>query len=66
MVHELEEVKAIAVELQDMIQAKVGVTSFANVYSRIRQNVLTVRRDRKTARATQVSVVKSTSHCVVY
>lgn len=49
-----DEVKALAVELQDLIQTKVGTTKFANAYSRIRQSVLSVRRDRKTARSMQV------------
>ena len=62
-VHELEEVKSLAVELQDMLRAKVGVTSFANIYSRIRQNALTVRQDRKTARVTQVSNANANLYC---
>jgi U3 small nucleolar RNA-associated protein 20 len=51
-----DEIKALAVELQDLIQTKVGTTKFANAYSRIRQSILSVRRDRKTARIMQVSI----------
>jgi U3 small nucleolar RNA-associated protein 20 len=39
--------KILAVELQDLVQSKVGTTKFANVYSQIRQSVLGVRRERK-------------------
>lgn len=53
-----EELKILAIELQDLIQAKVGTTKFANTYSKIRQGVLTVRRDRKTSRVTQVHVYR--------
>ena len=45
----------MAVELQELIQSKVGTTKFAEVYSRIRQSVLGVRRERKTARAVQAA-----------
>lgn len=51
-----DELKTLAVELQDLVQAKVGTTKFANTYSRIRQGVITVRRDRKTARVLQVHI----------
>ena len=51
----LDELKTLAVELQELIQSKVGTTEFAEVYSRIRQNVLGVRRERKTARAVQAA-----------
>ena len=44
----------MAIELQDLVQAKVGTTKFANVYNTIRQKVLEVRRDRRTARVVQV------------
>lgn len=50
----MDELKTLAIELQDLLQNKVGTTKFSNVYNAIRQNVLTVRRDRKTARAVQV------------
>lgn len=45
----------MAIELQELVQAKVGTTKFAEVYSRIRQSVLGVRRERKTARAVQAA-----------
>ena len=50
----LDELRTLAVELQDLVQTKVGTTAFANVYNMIRQNVLGVRRERKTMRAVQV------------
>lgn len=49
----IDELKATATELMDLVQTKVGTTAFANVYNRIRQNVLSVRQDRRVARATQ-------------
>ena len=49
-----DELKTLAVELQDLVQKEVGTTKFANVYNRIRQGVLGVRRERKTARVMQV------------
>jgi U3 small nucleolar RNA-associated protein 20 len=42
--------KILAVELQDLVQSKVGTIKFANVYSQIRQSVLGVRRERKATR----------------
>lgn len=50
-----DELKTIAVELQDLVQSKVGTTKFSNVYNQIRQSVLGVQRERKVARATQVT-----------
>ena len=35
------------------MRPKVGTTKFSEVYSQIRQHVLGVRRDRKSARAVQ-------------
>ncbi|KAF8901183.1 armadillo-type protein, partial [Gymnopilus junonius] len=52
---QMEELKTTAIELQDLVQSKVGTTKFANVYNQIRQSVLGVRRERKVARALQVS-----------
>lgn len=49
-----DELKTLAIELQDLVQSKVGTTKFAHVYNDIRQKVLTVRRDRRTARVVQV------------
>ncbi|KAI0832589.1 hypothetical protein BC628DRAFT_1347439 [Trametes gibbosa] len=52
---QMDELKTLAVELQDLVQSKVGTTKFANVYNSIRQKVLTVRRDRRTARVIQTT-----------
>ncbi|KAI6117784.1 armadillo-type protein [Pisolithus thermaeus] len=49
----IDELKATATELMDLVQAKVGTTAFANVYNRIRQNVLGIRQARRVARATR-------------
>ncbi|KAF9479084.1 hypothetical protein BDN70DRAFT_879151 [Pholiota conissans] len=52
---QMEELKTTAIELQDLVQAKVGTTKFANVYNQIRQSVLGLRRERKVARVLQVT-----------
>ncbi|KAI0657631.1 armadillo-type protein [Cubamyces menziesii] len=52
---QMDELKTLAIELQDLVQAKVGTTKFANVYNTIRQKVLEVRRDRRTARVVQTT-----------
>jgi len=52
----LDELKTLAIELQDLVQSKVGTTKFSTAYSRIRQSVLSVRRERRTARVMQVRV----------
>lgn len=49
-----EELKTTAIELQDLVQAKVGTTVFANVYNRIRQGVVSVQQARRVARVTKV------------
>ncbi|KAH9924569.1 armadillo-type protein [Fomitopsis serialis] len=49
------ELKTLATELQDLVQAKVGTTKFANVYSEIRQHIVGVQRERRNARVTQAS-----------
>ncbi|KAF8270231.1 armadillo-type protein [Lactarius quietus] len=49
------ELKATAVELQDLVQQKVGTTKFADTYNKIRQTVLGVQRERRTARAVKVA-----------
>ncbi|KAH9921372.1 armadillo-type protein [Amylocystis lapponica] len=51
----MDELKTLAVELQDLVQAKVGTTKFGNIYNRIRQGVLGVRRERRTARVMQAT-----------
>lgn len=52
----LEELKTLATELQDLLQGKVGATKFSTIYNQIRQSVLGVRRDRKSARALHVVI----------
>ncbi|KAI0667027.1 armadillo-type protein [Trametes maxima] len=49
------DLKTLAIELQDLVQNKVGTTKFAHVYNNIRQKVLALRRDRRTARVIQNS-----------
>jgi len=49
------ELKTTAVELQDLIQAKVGVTTFSTAYNKIRQSVLEVRRGRKVTKVLQMT-----------
>lgn len=50
----LAELKTTVVELQELIQQKVGTTKFANTYNKIRQGVLNVQRERRTARVMKV------------
>ncbi|KAI0628424.1 armadillo-type protein [Trametes polyzona] len=50
---QMDDLKTLAIELQDLVQNKVGTTQFASVYNSIRQKVLAVRRDRRTARVVQ-------------
>ncbi|KAF8608156.1 hypothetical protein BDV93DRAFT_486731 [Ceratobasidium sp. AG-I] len=52
---QLESLKTLTHELQSLLQQRVGTTSFATAYSRIRQGVLRVRRERKIQRATQAA-----------
>ncbi|KAF8161520.1 armadillo-type protein [Crassisporium funariophilum] len=52
---QMDELKTTAVELQDLVQSKVGVTKFSNVYNQIRQSTLGVRRERKVARVLQAT-----------
>ena len=51
----IEELKTTAIELQELIQSKVGTTKFSTVYSRIRRGVLEVRRERKVAKVLQTA-----------
>ena len=44
----------LAVELQELVRTKVGTSKFSDAYNSIRQQVLSVRRDRKAARVIQV------------
>ncbi|KAF8883245.1 armadillo-type protein [Infundibulicybe gibba] len=52
---QMDELKTIAIELQDLIQEKVGPVKFSNIYNQIRQSTLSVRRERKVARAVQMT-----------
>jgi U3 small nucleolar RNA-associated protein 20 len=51
-----DELKMTAVELQDLVQQKVGTTKFAIAYNKIRQTVLGVQRERRTVRITKVTI----------
>ncbi|KAG6897519.1 hypothetical protein C0992_000745 [Termitomyces sp. T32_za158] len=53
---QMDEVKILATELQDLLQGKVGATRFSTTYNQIRQSVLEVRRGRKAARAMQAVI----------
>jgi U3 small nucleolar RNA-associated protein 20 len=48
--HLLEELKTTAIELRELVQQKVGGTTFSLVYNTIRQRILDTRRDRRTKR----------------
>lgn len=50
----VDELKTTAIELQDLVQAKVGTTAFATAYNRIRQGAVSVQQARRVARVTQV------------
>jgi U3 small nucleolar RNA-associated protein 20 len=51
-----DELRTTAVELQELLQSKAGSAQFADVYNRIRQGVLGVRRERRTNRVLMVSI----------
>jgi U3 small nucleolar RNA-associated protein 20 len=51
-----DELKTVCIELQDLIQSKVGTTKFSAAYNQIRQSVLGVQRERKATKALQVTV----------
>ncbi|KAH8110477.1 hypothetical protein DFH11DRAFT_1547369 [Phellopilus nigrolimitatus] len=53
---QMNELKTLAAELQDLVQAKVGTTKFASVYNQIRQKVVSVRQERRAARVVQTAV----------
>lgn len=57
------ELKTLAAELQDLVQAKVGTTKFAGVYNEIRQHVVGVRRERRNARVVQVGIYMAITGC---
>ncbi|KAL9937664.1 hypothetical protein V8E36_003209 [Tilletia maclaganii] len=47
---QIEEIKGLAMEVQTLIQEKVGASAFSQTYSKIRQRALSKRRERKTAK----------------
>ncbi|EJT96886.1 hypothetical protein DACRYDRAFT_119713 [Dacryopinax primogenitus] len=47
---EMDELKTLGRDLQDLLQQKVGTTVFANSYNAVRQRVGEVRRERKEKR----------------
>ncbi|EJD40333.1 hypothetical protein AURDEDRAFT_146375 [Auricularia subglabra TFB-10046 SS5] len=51
----MDALKALASEVQDLVQKKVGTTAFTEVYSSLRNRALNVRRERKEARALLVA-----------
>jgi U3 small nucleolar RNA-associated protein 20 len=51
-----DDLKATAQELQDLVQSKVGTTKFLAIYGQIRQGTLAIKKERKAARATLVSI----------
>lgn len=53
--YDVEEVKTTAVELQDLVQAKVGTTKFSIIYNQIRQKTLEIRRNRKVMKTLQAT-----------
>ncbi|KAL5483039.1 UTP20_9 [Sanghuangporus weigelae] len=52
----ITDLKNLTSELQDLLQTKVGVTTFAQHYSRIRQRVTYVRQERKVTRVLRKTV----------
>jgi len=62
-----DELKMTAVELQDLVQQKVGTTKFAITYNKVRQTVLGVQRERRTARITKVTIkVYRVARCLTF
>ncbi|KAJ6608583.1 armadillo-type protein [Mycena sp. CBHHK59/15] len=53
---QMDELKITCVELQDLVQSKVGTTKFSTAYNQIRQSVLGIQRERKATKALQVTV----------
>ncbi|KAJ7650292.1 armadillo-type protein [Roridomyces roridus] len=52
---QMDELKTICIELQELVQSKVGTTKFSGVYNQIRQGVLGVQRDRKAKQVLQAT-----------
>ncbi|KAJ6531776.1 armadillo-type protein [Mycena capillaripes] len=53
---QMDELKTVCIELQDLVQSKVGTTKFSAAYNQIRQSVLGVQRERKATKVLQVTV----------
>ncbi|KAJ7127009.1 armadillo-type protein [Mycena epipterygia] len=53
---QMDELKTVCIELQDLVQSKVGTTKFSTAYNQIRQSVLGVQRERKATKVLQVTV----------
>ncbi|KZV87291.1 hypothetical protein EXIGLDRAFT_773803 [Exidia glandulosa HHB12029] len=51
----MDALKTLATEVQDLVQKQVGTTAFTEVYSRLRNKAMAVRRDRKEAKALMVA-----------
>ncbi|KAK4055206.1 U3 snoRNP protein [Microbotryomycetes sp. JL201] len=51
---QMGELQTLAQEVQEVLQAKVGSTVFANAYNSVRQRAVQRRHERKTMRAQQV------------
>ncbi|KAI0316098.1 armadillo-type protein [Amylostereum chailletii] len=52
----MDELKATAIELRELVQQKAGATAFASVYGRIRQRVQEVQRERRAARVNLTAI----------
>lgn len=50
---QMTELKTLGIELQDLVQEKVGTIKFSGVYSQIRQGAVGIQRERKASRALQ-------------
>jgi len=55
---QVDDLKVLSQELQDLVQTKIGTTSFAAAYNQIRQGTLSIRRERKAARAMLVGCIR--------
>jgi U3 small nucleolar RNA-associated protein 20 len=52
----MEELKVLAIEVQELVQERVGISKFSAVYSRIRQGAEEVRRERRINQGTKASI----------
>lgn len=46
----------LAIEVQDLVQTKVGISKFTTVYSQIRQGAEDVRRERRVSQGIKVEM----------